>query len=91
MKGRPYPDPAPQWIAGPPPGRGRYWVVWKMLSGSTRVDVIELSPALIHGDNPDAPLMVKTLTGLAYRFDEYRERFTHHIELDAPSLPRARS
>lgn len=71
------------WIAGPPPGRGRWWVV---LNG-VAVACVAIEPALIHLDNPVAPLLVKLLGGLSYPFGEFIARVTHHAVFEAPSGP----
>lgn len=71
------------WLPGPPPGRGRYWVVWRGWP-ETRVEAVELSPALIYRDSPTAPLQIKTLSGMAYQWLPNRDDITHHMPLVAP-------
>jgi hypothetical protein len=77
---------AAQWIPGPPPGRGRYWVHWHLRSGPS-VEAIEVSPALIHYNDPNARLLIKTLWGAAYEFDANRGDITHHMPLASPEGP----
>jgi len=74
------------WIAGPPPGRGRYWVAWRD-DDEVRVVPIELSPAVIHYSDPNARLLIKTLTGMAYDYDANRNNITHHMPLVGPTAP----
>jgi hypothetical protein len=76
------------WIFGPPPGRGRWWVYFHPLNGgSPRVDIVDVSPALIHADNPTAPLLVKFSHGVAYPFEQNLDRFSHHMPLEVPCAP----
>lgn len=75
------------WIPGPPPGPGRYWVVWTDWP-ETRIEAVELSPALIYAGDPRAPLQIKTLRGMAYQYDANRADITHHMALDPPEAPR---
>lgn len=74
------------WVIGPPPGRGRYWVVWNLRSGK-RVEAVEVGPAVIHRDNPDAKLLIKMLSGMSYEFSPNRDDITHHMPLDPPEVP----
>lgn len=76
-----------KWIAGPPSGEGRYWVVWNFGIG-TSVEAVEVSPALAHRDKPGAPLLLKTLTGAAYRFENARHAIKFHAWLSPPEMPR---
>ena len=46
-------EPARTWRPGPPPGPGRFWVVWNAAKGSTRVQVLEIRPAYPYGFEPD--------------------------------------
>lgn len=78
-----------RWIEGPPPGPGRYWVVWRSRDGAARVEAVELSPALIHRNDPTADLLIKTLSGLAYQLAPNLKNLTHHMPLEAPSPPRS--
>lgn len=74
------------WIPGPPPGRGRYWVVWRLKTG-TRVEPVEISPALLYYNDPRADLLIKMIKGSAYEFSTNRDDITHHMPLDPPEAP----
>lgn len=77
---------AGKWIPGPPPGRGRWWVFWHLKSGP-RVEAVEVGPALLLRDNPDARLLIKMLSGAAYVFEPNRDDITHHMPIEPPGLP----
>ena len=70
------------WNPGPPPGFGHWWIVWRSV-----VVPVEIGPALINRDNPNAALLIKTLGGLAYSFDANREHVTYHAVLESPEAP----
>jgi len=74
------------WTPGPPPGRGRYWVVWALVSG-VKVEAVELSPALLYYDDPNARLLIKTLWGAAYPFEANKESIQWHMPLVSPEAP----
>jgi hypothetical protein len=74
------------WTKGPPPGRGRYWVVWALRSG-VKVEAVELSPALIYYADPNARLLIKTMWGAAYEFEANKADISHHMPLDPPEAP----
>lgn len=74
------------WIPGPPPGRGRYWVVWNLRTG-THVEPVEIGPAFLLRDNPNARLLIKMLSGNGYEFAANRDDITHHMLLDPPEAP----
>lgn len=77
-----------KWIPGPPPGRGRWWVYWNLRTGP-RVECVEVGPALLQRDNPDARLLIKMLGGAAYEFAPNRDDITHHMPLETPVGPGA--
>lgn len=77
------------WQPGPPPGRGRWWVVWTTLQGERRVEPIEISPAVIRYDDPNARLLFKTMTGVAMIPDEIESLAANRVEpnVEARSVP----
>lgn len=44
------------WIAGPPPGQGRWWIVWQADRGPG-ILAVEISPALHHCISSAAALL----------------------------------
>lgn len=75
-----------KWISGPPPGRGRFWIVFQLRSGP-RVEAVEIGPAVIYLDNPDAKLLIKLLSGMSYEFNPDRGDISHHMPFDPPDVP----
>lgn len=71
-----------KWFAGPPPGRGHWWVVWR-----GTVVPVEVGPAVIYRDDPNAKLLLKTLGGLAYEFERNAKDISHHAVLEGPAAP----
>lgn len=80
---------SPRWVPGPPPGPGRYWVVWAGWPNGIRIEAVEISPALIYRSDPRAPLQIKTLSGCAYQLSLNIADLTHHMPLVAPPPPLA--
>lgn len=76
----------PHWIEGPPQERGCYWIVWRS-AGGPRVVAVDLSPAVIRHNDPTAPLLLKTMGGLAYQLAPNIHHITHHMPLVAPPPP----
>lgn len=75
-----------KWIAGAPTVRGSYWIVWQKDDGSRIVVPVDVSPALIHWNAPDARLLLKMLGGAAYDYDRARARIAHHMPMVAPGF-----
>lgn len=73
-------------LPGPPPGRGSWWISIKG-SWDTLVMAVAVEPALIHRDNPVAPLLIKTLSGCAYDFATMRASIDFHAPLVMPEAP----
>lgn len=76
-----------KWQKGPPPGRGRWWVCWAGDEGP-RVRLIDVSPAVIYYDDPNARLLMKSPSGMAWQFEPNKGRMTHHAPVEEPRLPR---
>lgn len=70
------------WLPGPPPGRGLWWIVWR-----GTVVAVAIDPALIHRGDPDARLLIKTMTGMAYYLDVEAKHVTHHAVFEHPEGP----
>lgn len=70
------------WIPGPPPGRGLWWVVWRGTVCAVAVD-----PALINRGDPDAKLLIKGMTGLAFYFEKEEKWITYHAHFEHPEAP----
>lgn len=81
--------PLVTWHSGPPPGRGAWWIVIACSARRPMVIPVDISPALIHWNNPDAPLLIKTLGGGAHAFVGF-EGITHHAALNPPEAPMTR-
>jgi hypothetical protein len=60
--------------------------MWRLKTGY-RVEPVEISPALIYYDDPNAMLLIKMIKGSAYAFDGNRDDITHHMPLDPPEAP----
>lgn len=70
------------WKPGPPPNRGHFWIVWH-----GKVLAVAIEPALIHRDDTNAGLLVKTLGGLAYRLDQLNVPIAYHAPIEFPEAP----
>lgn len=57
------------------------------MKSGVRVEPVELSPAVIYYDDPNARLLIKTLTGVAYFFEANRDDISHHMPLECPEAP----
>lgn len=69
------------WVEGPPPGAGQWWIAWTTKEGPA-VETVNVSPPLIGG-----ALLLKFPTGLAYRFEAYRDAILWHAPVVWPGLP----
>ena len=74
--------PRVSWHPGPPPGRGLWWVVWRGV-----VCAVAIDPALINRGDPNARLLIKGMTGLAFPFEAERRHVSHHAEFEHPEAP----
>lgn len=75
------------WRPGPPLYRGSYWIVL-LTSGSRSVFPVDIGPALVDWNKPDAPLLLKMLGGGAHSYSAaLQARITHHAYLTPPEAP----
>lgn len=75
------------WIPGAPPGRGKWWIYFRWLSGKTTVEACEVGPAVLKEGDPSARLLLKFSTGAAYLFEPNRASILFHAPIEAPDPP----
>lgn len=69
------------WLAGPPPGNGEWWVVWINIDGDVSVQPVEVGPAMFV---PDGKPLIKTLGGPAYDFEQAKKHVIRHAPFVRP-------